>query len=66
MIKIELDNNGMLEMEYKNNWTVVTIKDSKGYTINCYGIENNDLVMLLDYYRNQLEDGLPIFKYEED
>ena len=30
MIKLDINNQRSIEMEYKNNWTVVTTKDSKG------------------------------------
>lgn len=61
MIKLEVNNKREIEMEYKNNWTVVTTKDSEGNIENRYGIEDGDLVMLLNYYQYQKENDLPIF-----
>lgn len=57
MIKIEVNNQRVIELEYKNNWTVVTEKNSKGNVEKRYGIEDEDLVMLLNYYQN-CKDGL--------
>lgn len=51
MIKIEVNNQREIEIEYKNNWTVITEKDSKGEVERRYGIEDEDLVMLLNYFQ---------------
>jgi hypothetical protein len=61
MIKIEVNNQRTIEMEYKNNWTIVTTRDSKGNIENTYGIEDGDLIMLLNYYQHQKDNNLPIF-----
>lgn len=62
MIKIEANNQKVIELKYKNNWTVVTVKNSKGNIEKRYGIEDGDLVMLLNYYQN-CKYGLEISDY---
>lgn len=57
MIKIEVNNQRVIELEYKDNWTVITEKNSKGDVEKRYGIEDGDLIMLLNYYQN-CKDGL--------
>lgn len=62
MIKLDVNNQRFIEMEYKNNWTVVTTKDGKGNIENSYGIEDADMVMLLNYYQN-CKDGIEASDY---
>lgn len=52
MIKLDINNNRVVELEYKNNWTVVTMRDSEGEVEERFGIEDGDMVMLLNYYQN--------------
>lgn len=62
MKRIEVNNKGILEIEAKDSGVVVTKRDDKNNIERRDFIEDGDLVMLLNYWRN-CKDGLEKSSY---
>lgn len=62
MIKVEVNNGRYVEINQIHNGSIVVkTKDSEGTVDDEYIIEEGDLVMLLNYYRYQKDNGEEIF-----
>lgn len=63
MIKIDTNNKGSMEIDHRSDWTIVDIKDSEGSTIRSFGIEDSEMVSLMNYFAYQKDNKLPIGGY---